>query len=96
MNQKKRILWSVLVLFLVAVAIVAVLFGIWKKEEKQERENKKQEDVIQKETEDNSLKSEEAEPEETGTGIQLLFSQGMYFSVIMCWKIIKIRVSEEL
>lgn len=68
MNQKKRILWSVLVLFLVAVAIVAVLFGIWKKEEKQERENKKQEDVIQKETEDNSLKSEEAEPEETGTG----------------------------
>lgn len=68
MNQKKRILWSVLVLFLVAVAIVAVLFGIWKKEEKQERENKKQEDVIQKETEDNSLKSEEAESEETGTG----------------------------
>lgn len=68
MNQKKRILWSVLVLFLVAVAIVAVLFGIWKKEEKQERENKKQEDVIQKETEDNFLKSEEAEPEETGTG----------------------------
>lgn len=68
MNQKKRILWSVLVLFLVAVAIVAVLFGIWKKEEKQERENKKQEDVIQKETEDNSLKSEEAELEETGTG----------------------------
>lgn len=68
MNQKKRILWSVLVLFLVAVAIVAVLFGIWKKEEKQERENKKQENVIQKETEDNSLKSEEAELEETGIG----------------------------
>lgn len=65
MNQKKRILWSVLVLFLVAVAIVAVLFGIWKKEEKQERENKKQEDVIQKETEDNFLKSEEAETGDT-------------------------------